>query len=125
MKSQNFPFTTPNEAGFTAGLVFNPDTKCEESKDMLSCESGRDCNAVEAPRKRKIQPATAAQQQADNNGGIDVDQFAQFLEILTNPKVKLILKPEVAVALDSFLGTQRPAANRRRPHGRPPARGAA
>ena len=31
-----------------------------------------------------------------------MDQFAKFIELLTNPKVKSILKPEVAEALDTL-----------------------
>ena len=90
---------TPNEAGCGKGLVFNPDTsKCDVPVNVPGCE---DTYEKKKPKRqssrgrgvtRQRKPAAAAPEQSPAGGGgdgeLDLNQFAKFIEILTNPKVK-------------------------------------
>ena len=52
----------------------------------------------------KVRKTSAGNSNSDSNDdSIDPDQFAKILELLTNPKLKKILKPEIADALEDNL----------------------
>jgi len=98
---------TPNEAGCAKGLVFNRDTaKCDAPDRVPGCEDTYNRPKPKRQSQRDPPPRSrgGGRQQSDEGDGLDVDQFAKFIELLTNPKVKSILKPEVAEALDTFAG---------------------
>eukprot|EP00094_Tigriopus_californicus_P000286 TCALIF_00276-PA protein Name:"Similar to Endochitinase (Brugia malayi)" AED:0.30 eAED:0.30 QI:0/0/0/0.5/1/1/2/0/700 len=117
---------TPSEAGCGNNLVFNPQTaRCDDPENVPGCENTFKKNK---PKRQSALPRSQGRQRSESSreeqeSGLDVAQFAKFIEILTNPKVKSILKPEVADALSSFqrdteeddVATARPQRRRKRP----------
>ena len=90
---------TPNEAGCVSGLVFNPDTaKCDDPKNVAGCEDTyetkkRTTTTTQRPNSRNNK---------DKNNEDSVDDLAKLLTLLSNPKLKTFLKPEIADALDTI-----------------------
>lgn len=89
----------PNEAGCVSGLVFNRDTaKCDLPDNVQGCED------TYATRRRGTtttkQPAKQTSQQTKGRGG--VSDLAEILTVLSNPKFKNFLKPEIVEVLDAF-----------------------
>ena len=56
------------------------------------------------PRPRPQAAPSSESSPGGNSDELDLNQFAKFIELLTNPTVKDILKPEVAEALDTLRG---------------------
>ena len=54
------------------------------------------------PRPRPQAAPSSESSPGGNSDELDLNQFTKFIELLTNPKVKDILKPEVAEALDTL-----------------------
>ncbi|QQP37381.1 Putative chitinase 3like, partial [Caligus rogercresseyi] len=99
----------PNEAGCVSGLVFNSITaKCDKPENVPGCEDTYKPKRSSQPppvidRNSPLRPSFKQQnrnnEQSRGGGDLDVQQFAKFIELLTNPKVQSILKPEVVDAL--------------------------
>ena len=96
---------TPNEAGCGPGLVFNDVTaRCDDPANVPRCDTGG-----RGGGGRKKRPNNAKSDNAGGGSGSDnlnVNQINKFLELLQNPSIQSILKPEIVEAL----GTHRPIA---------------
>lgn len=89
---------TPNEAGCVSGLVFNPDTaKCDDPKNVPGCE--------DTYETKKRTTTTTQRPNSRNSNKINedsVDDLAKLLTLLSNPKLKTFLKPEIADVLGTI-----------------------
>jgi hypothetical protein len=86
---------TPNEAGCTSGLVFNKETgKCDDPENVPGCE--------ETYGRIKKSELPVDKQPSAKSGPVDeetADDLAKLLTLLSNPKLKTFLKPEIVDAL--------------------------
>ena len=106
---------TPNEAGCVSGLVFNPDTaKCDDPKNVPGCEdtyeTKKKTTTTQRPRNNNNNNNNNNNTNRNNNNNNrnngnneeTVDDLAKLLTLLSNPKLKTFLKPEIADALDTI-----------------------
>jgi len=89
----------PNEAGCTSGLVFNKESaKCDDPRNVPGCEntyeSGR--KQTSTTSKPTTKPSILLPMEEETVGDL-----AKLLTLLSNPKLKTFLKPEIANVLDS------------------------
>ena len=104
---------TPNEAGCGRGLVFNAETeKCDKPENVPGCEE------TYAPRGGRPPPKIKSSKrgQANNRGttksvpkdtriptgngnSVSIDDLTKFFELVNNPGIRNILKPEIVEAL--------------------------
>jgi len=104
---------TPNEAGCTSGVVFNERTgKCDDPANVPGCENtyekkSKSRGSQSSSSLRRGNPNSSSSQKKNtadkSDDDIDPEQFARILELLTNPKLKNILRPEIADALEDNL----------------------
>lgn len=91
----------PNEAGCVSGLVFNRDTaKCDLPDNVPGCEdtySTRRRGTTTTP-----EPVRQITSQTKSGAGSSVSDLAEILTVLSNPKFKNFLKPEIVEVLDAF-----------------------
>jgi len=96
---------TPNEAGCVSGLVFNRETsKCDDPKNVPGCE-----HTYERPQQSKQlqkSPAAAKQIKSRPEETDSTEDLTKLLTILSNPKLKTFLKPEIADVLESVNSDQ-------------------
>ena len=101
----------PNEAGCVSGLVFNPDTaKCDDPENVAGCEDTyetkkRTTSTTQRPNNRNNNRNNNKNNNNNNNNNNNedtVDDLAKLLTLLSNPKLKTFLKPEIADALDTI-----------------------
>jgi len=86
---------TPNEAGCASGLVFNKETaQCDEPKNVPGCEMDLLLEDHDTLVKKSAKPTTDSDE-------TDPEDLAKLLTLLSNPKLKSFLKPEVVDALGS------------------------
>jgi hypothetical protein len=103
---------TPNEAGCVSGLVFNKDTaKCDDPQNVRGCEDTYVKSSAPRPQPKQLQrPQTAAipikTQQNRPEAQDSSEDLTKLLTILSNPKLKTFLKPEIANVLESVNGGQ-------------------
>ena len=107
---------TPKEAGCKPGTVFNDvAAKCDDPANVPRC-------ANQNKPKKRPRPNTSSTGSGNSNsksGGLtsdnpDIKDINKFLELLQNPAIQGILKPELVEALSSGAASQ-PDTPRSRP----------
>jgi hypothetical protein len=99
---------TPNEAGCVAGLVFNKETaKCDDPTNVPGCEDAYETKRTTSTTQRSQLTKNTRKNHSKLSRFIpdieedSVDDLAKLLTLLSNPKLKTFLKPEIADVLDS------------------------
>lgn len=101
---------TPNEAGCVSGLVFNKETsKCDNPQNVPGCEDTYVKQSAPRPQPKQLHKSQTPAKPIKHSRPEDHDStedLTKLLTILSNPKLKTFLKPEIADVLESVNGEQ-------------------